>query len=177
MKRCRELNKKLREPRRGKVEHGKENFLCRWCGQSVPKRRRTFCSDVCVHEHKLRSSIDYMREQVFKRDLGVCSNCNLDCEKLKYEAILLLRETDNFKVAEFLSSYSIPVGRIKAFISRNLALWDADHVIPVRNGGGGCGLSGMQTLCSGCHARLSKEQLKKEFIGFVGNTLWEEEMK
>ena len=27
--------------------------LCRWCGVEVPKGRRSFCSDDCVHEHKL----------------------------------------------------------------------------------------------------------------------------
>lgn len=67
-----------------------------------------------------------------------------------------------------------PIGRIKGFISRNLALWDADHVVPVRHGGGGCGLEGMQTLCSGCHFKLTKEQQRNEFIGYVGNTLWDD---
>lgn len=174
MKKCRALNKKLREPLRGKIEIGKEDFLCRWCGNEVPKKRRTFCSESCVHEHLLRSNIDYMRQNVFKRDLGICCICGLDCENLKYEATLLLKESDKFKVAEFLSSYSIPSSRIKGFISRNVSLWDADHKIPVRNGGGGCGLDGMQTLCSGCHVKLTKEQQRNEFIGFISNTLWDD---
>ncbi len=177
MRKSRELNKKLREPLRGKIEPGTEDFYCRWCGKEVPKRRRTFCSSECIHEHRLRSNIDYMRENVFKRDLGICCKCGLDCEYLKYEAVLLLKETDQYKVAEFLSSYSIPIGRIKGFLSRSLSLWDADHIVPVRHGGGGCGLSGMQTLCSACHLKLTKEQQKNEFIGFVGATLWEEEIK
>ena len=46
------------------------------------KGRRTFCSDLCVHEHRLRSNIDYMRQNVFKRDSGVCSECLLDCVQL-----------------------------------------------------------------------------------------------
>lgn len=170
----RKINKKLREPLRGRIEKGSENFLCRWCGKEVPKKRRTFCSNYCVHEHRLRSNIDYMREHVFKRDLGICAKCGLDCELLKYEARLLFNVTDEYRVSEFLSSFSIPIGRIKGFISRNLALWDADHVVPVRHGGGGCGLEGMQTLCSGCHFKLTKEQQRNEFIGYVGNTLWDD---
>lgn len=172
MKKCREINKKLREPLRGKIETGTENFLCRWCGKEVPKRRRTFCSNECVHEHRLRSNIDYMRENVFKRDHGICIKCGLDCEKLKLDAISILEKFDSYKAAEFLVLHNIPVGRIKGFLSRRLSLWDADHIVSVRNGGGGCGLTGMRTLCSGCHARLTKEQLNQEFIGFVGNELW-----
>lgn len=173
MKECRKINKNLREPLRGRIEKGQENFLCRWCSQHVPKKRRTFCSDICVYEHRIRSNIDFMREQVFKRDYGVCAKCGLDCEFLKYEARLLFNETDEFKVAEFLKSFSIPSGRIKGFIKRNLALWDADHIVPVRFGGGGCGLNGMQTLCSGCHFKVTKEQRKKDYIGYIKNTLWD----
>lgn len=174
MNECRKFNKKLREPLRGRIGKGHEDFLCRWCGKEVPKKRRTFCSDYCVHEHRIRSNIDYMREQVFKRDFGICAKCGLDCELLKYEARQLLNETDEYKVSEFLSTFSVPMGRIKGFINRNLALWDADHKVPVRFGGGGCGLDGMQTLCSGCHFKITKEQQRNEFIGFVSDTLWDE---
>src|SRR5262245_50866188 len=31
--------------------------LCRWRGVEVPKGRRSFCSDDCVHEHKLRRCV------------------------------------------------------------------------------------------------------------------------
>ena len=39
-----------------------------WAGVKVPKGRRSFCSDACVHEHKLRSDPGYLREQAFQRD-------------------------------------------------------------------------------------------------------------
>jgi len=29
--------------------------------------------------------------------------------------------------------------------------WEADHIIPVHKGGGGCDLSNFQTLCKDCH--------------------------
>ena len=29
--------------------------------------------------------------------------------------------------------------------------WDADHIIAVQNGGGGCDISNFQTLCKECH--------------------------
>jgi hypothetical protein len=41
---------------------------CRRRRVKVPKGRRSFCSDACVHEHKLRSDPGYLREQAFQRD-------------------------------------------------------------------------------------------------------------
>lgn len=38
----------------------------------------------------------------------------------------------------------------------NRSLWDADHIIPVVKGGGGCGLSNLRTLCQPCHKKASK---------------------
>src|SRR5580704_19480626 len=57
--------------------------LCRWCGSEVPKRRRTFCSDGCVHDWKLRTNPGYLREKVFERDKGVCAACGIDTEALR----------------------------------------------------------------------------------------------
>lgn len=33
--------------------------------------------------------------------------------------------------------------------------WQADHIVPVHQGGGGCGLDGFQTLCRWCHTSKS----------------------
>ena len=55
--------------------------LCRWCRTEVGGRRRTFCSDDCVHEWKLRSSASYLRECVFKRDRGICAVCGVSAKR------------------------------------------------------------------------------------------------
>jgi len=36
--------------------------------------------------------------------------------------------------------------------------WQADHIIPVEEGGGACGLENFQTLCDGCHKAKTKSQ-------------------
>ena len=46
----------------------KKKAICRRRRVKVPKGRRPFCSDACVHEHKLRSDPGYLREQAFQRD-------------------------------------------------------------------------------------------------------------
>jgi hypothetical protein len=56
--------------------------LCRWCLMEIlAKRRRTFCSDYCVHQWRLRSDPGYLRDQVLLRDAGVCAECGLDTVK------------------------------------------------------------------------------------------------
>jgi 5-methylcytosine-specific restriction endonuclease McrA len=52
--------------------------MCRWCKGAVSGRRRTFCSDACVHEWRLRSSPTYLRECVYARDQGICALCGIN---------------------------------------------------------------------------------------------------
>lgn len=37
--------------------------------------------------------------------------------------------------------------------------WQADHIKPVANGGGGCDLNNYQTLCMYCHKEKTKNQI------------------
>ena len=36
------------------------------------------------------------------------------------------------------------------------SLWDADHIVPVTEGGGECDLENIQTLCLRCHREATK---------------------
>lgn len=51
-------------------------------------RRRTFCSDPCVHEWRLRSSVSYLRECVFRRDRGICAICGRRPKKWEADHML-----------------------------------------------------------------------------------------
>lgn len=46
----------------------------------------------------------------------------------------------------------------KITFNRIDALWEADHINPVENGGGACGMDNMQTLCIPCHYRKNARQ-------------------
>jgi 5-methylcytosine-specific restriction endonuclease McrA len=37
------------------------------------------------------------------------------------------------------------------------SLWDADHIVPVVEGGGECDLENIRTLCLICHRRATRE--------------------
>jgi len=122
----------------------KKRFPCRWCGKEVAGRRRTFCGASCVHEWKLRTDPGYLREQVFLRDRGVCAVCGVDTEALRKDK----RKLDYRARRQFERDWGS---------RRNL--WDADHIVPVVEGGGECGLSNMRTLCLKCH-RIATAELR-----------------
>jgi 5-methylcytosine-specific restriction endonuclease McrA len=120
--------------------------LCRWCNLEVPPGRFTFCSEWCVHEWKLRSDPGYLREQVFARDRGVCALCGHDCET----EIRRLKRLSGARRVEGWSRWGLRPGQRRS-------LWDADHVVPVAEGGGECDLDNMRTLCLRCHRRVTSE--------------------
>jgi 5-methylcytosine-specific restriction protein A len=124
--------------------------LCRWCSLEVPKRRTTFCSDWCVHEWKLRSNPGYLREQVFERDHGICVECAIDCRV----EFLRLKTTKGRRRLTVWAEWGLRVGQ-------RTSLWDADHIIPVAEGGGECDLLNIRTLCLRCHRKATAELRKR----------------
>lgn len=107
--------------------------LCRWCKtRECATSRNTFCSPECVHEHKIRTQPSYAKQLVYDRDHGVCAECGVDtCADLKGPVVQPTR----------------------LFGTVSGSRWDMDHIIPVCEGGGDCGLENYRTLCKPCHKR------------------------
>lgn len=124
----------------------RERGMCRWCGSAVPARRFTFCGAACVHQWKLRTDPGYLREQVFARDRGVCAACGVDTEVLRRDK----RKLDLRSRRQFEKDWGL-----------RRHLWDADHIIPVSEGGGECDLSNMRTLCLKCHREATAALRKR----------------
>lgn len=126
--------------------------LCRWCTtvECAPPRR-TFCSDACVHEWKIRTNPGYAKLQVLKRDDCRCAKCGVDTFADK-------RGDEEKRLAVYPRSLA----------ARKMSTFDMDHIVPVVEGGGECGLENLRTLCHGCHrietAALAKRraQARKE---------------
>lgn len=120
--------------------------LCRWCALEVPSGRRTFCSNWCVNEWRLRTDPGYLRDQVFQRDRGICAGCSIDTqaayEKLKRSRGAIRRG--------LLAHWGL-----KSLTRRSL--WDADHILAVAEGGGECDLENIRTLCLRCHRKATLE--------------------
>lgn len=127
-------------------------YLCRWCGTEVKPPRITFCGDACVHEWRLRTDPGYLRRLVFARDHGVCAECGTDTVALVAELRGLRRqgyEPWRKRVEE------LGIGH------RRGSYWDADHIVPVAEGGGECDLSNIRTLCIPCHQKATAELRKR----------------
>jgi 5-methylcytosine-specific restriction endonuclease McrA len=120
--------------------------LCRWCALEVPAPRRTFCSEWCVHEWRLRTDPGYLREQVLARDRGICAICRTDT----IEAWLQMKRARGERRAKRLAHWGLTRMNRKS-------LWDADHIVPVVEGGGECDLSNIRTLCIRCHQKVTLE--------------------
>jgi 5-methylcytosine-specific restriction endonuclease McrA len=119
------------------------NVVCRWCRGPVARPRRTFCGDACVHEWKIRSSPWYVRREVKKRDKGICQLCG----------------TNVVKAHRAWTRAKPPAGDRAARKAWRAARprWEADHIVPVADGGGECGLENYRLLCRPCHVRVTGE--------------------
>jgi 5-methylcytosine-specific restriction protein A len=120
--------------------------LCRWCSLEVPRGRLTFCSDRCVHEWRLRTDPGYLRQQVFARDRGHCALCHID----SVEAFRRLKRSRGSSRKVMLDYWGLKTVTRKS-------LWDADHILPVCEGGGECDLQNIRTLCLACHRDVTYE--------------------
>ena len=121
---------------------------CRWCGAAVLPPRLTFCGAACVHEWKLRTDPGYLREKVYERDRGVCAACGVDTVALRRDK----RKLDYAARRLFEKEWG-----------KRPKLWDADHIVPVVEGGGECDLSNMRTLCLKCH-RAATTELRRRLV-------------
>lgn len=143
---------------RGKVNHTKlpkgpnGRALCRYCSREVPSTRKSYCSDRCVHEWKLRTQPVYLRACVLKRDDGRCARCRKDAIVLALE-LQILKRKDPLAWKKWYSDHSIPLTR--------KTMWDAHHKRAVVEGGGECGLEGLETLCVLCHPIETKALMRR----------------
>ena len=136
---------------------------CRYCNKSITcKRRKTFCSAECVNEYLLRSNNRYLRKKVFARDKGVCVLCEIDTKLVARE--ILKHPIKSEEREKILKNYDIsPKRKIKI----RMGVWDADHIIPVKNGGGQCGLDNLRTLCIKCHKFITFSRSNKNNLNIL----------
>ncbi len=132
---------------------------CSNCRGDLPPRKRRWCSNRCRIDAGVK--IGLVRPHVFRRDRGVCANCGCDTARLDrvmFRAATSLGQDWPFWLArDKARSVLEEIGFTAAH-----PLWEADHIVPVSEGGGCCGLDGYRTLCVPCHkadnARLAAKR-------------------
>jgi 5-methylcytosine-specific restriction endonuclease McrA len=106
----------------------------------------------------IRTSTNYLRTCVYKRDKGICKICNIDTKDIAKHALSL----EGQEREEYLKFYSISNKRKIWMKKHGGGLWDADHIVPVKEGGGLCGLDNLRTLCIKCHKEVTKVLASKK---------------
>lgn len=99
-----------------------------------------------MHEWRLRTDPGYLREHVFQRDRGICACCLVDT----HAAYIELKRSRSGQRQRLLARWGLQR------ITRR-SLWDADHIVPVVEGGGECDLTNLRTLCLICHRKQTAE--------------------
>lgn len=138
--------------------------MCRWCRGPVVPPRKAWCGDACVTEYRERYDSAYQRRMVLKRDRGICAGCGLDCVGLAREVLALYRGSGELAAQDRLveAGQRATDLRFKGWKKDRLRpLWDADHTVPVIEGGGGARVSALRTLCRECHRRVTRELMAR----------------
>lgn len=151
-------------------------LCCCGCGREVGPRRSSSYGKECVDWWKSHSDMTHIRWQVRQRDGGVCACCSSDTEALrgkwKRQMVEWYQERQQSAIAgsaalNFRMEYWENIFRVfhdspgfpkppTGFPAKDRAWWEADHRIPVSEGGGGCTFNGYRTLCLPCHKRETK---------------------
>lgn len=94
-----------------------------------------------------------VREQLFALEQGKCQKCSIDANAL-FLRIQSLQPAERLN-ALMNANWYLP--KVKKALDRLLQnpkegdFWQADHIVPVAEGGGSCGLDNLRTLCTPCH--------------------------
>ncbi len=135
----------------------KDQFLwvhgyCTWCWNEVEPPKQNWCGRECVDEYLIRRSSTDARRITFARDQGVCSECDLDTVELHQHFVRYVGKMRMQAIRmECVRRGPHPTPEAVSGRVSGGSLWDMDHVLPVKDGGGGCGLDNLQTLCVWCH--------------------------
>lgn len=132
---------------------------CKWCGGDAKPPRLFWCSDRCVQAWKALDP-EQLRQACWERDRGFCRLCHRDIavlEKRLRAALGLgsdhLDAHGRARAERRGKRWEYFLARVRVSVQR---LWEADHTIPVIEGGPNC-LANLRTLCVPCHKRVTAE--------------------
>ena len=154
-----------------RIDIDREKLHCTWCGKKVPKGSRTWCSQACINEWFVRSDPGFARRRVEERDRGVCANCKVDTRRIERIMQKLLEARRGGRWSHYDTDawpgeprrrerYETAVFILGIWLGRKISnhqfsslphLWEMDHILPVIEGGGGCAMDNLRTLCIPCH--------------------------
>lgn len=124
---------------------------CTWCGTAAPRPRTKWCSDRCVAEFKERCDPTTYRNLAIERDGMVCRECGRDI--VAAQAAAEREAEENF--VKF-SDWRVREAIFKRHGMARGQWFEVDHIVPVVEGGGLCGIDNLRVVCGACHAVATK---------------------
>jgi 5-methylcytosine-specific restriction protein A len=150
---------------------------CTWCRKKIPKSKtksRLWCGDKCVEAFKEANWPQHRRKSLEARDKGICAGCGVDTKEFAKLVKSLRQLAWDYGLCLMASWLGRPIASlangkrpwrpwkykacqcvfcVAVREAQELAQWEADHILPVVEGGGLCGLDGYRTLCKLCHKK------------------------
>jgi len=134
---------------------------CTWCGDPVPKPRRKWCSDDCYREFNLRCVPAILSRFVADRDQFVCQLCGRNTKAAQREFKAALEAEPWHPPDRYDDTYWRRRKDLQAEFGYSGDWGQADHIVPVAEGGGLTGPENFQWLCGACHAAKTRQQRNK----------------
>jgi HNH endonuclease len=113
-----------------------------------------------------KHSAGTLRKLLQAREHGICQKCGLDTVQLLSRLQCRHRGERKACILQAAPAWAETKGTLEA--AERLAkrpnpgnAWQADHVKAVYQGGGLCDVSNLQTLCTVCHQKRTREQASK----------------
>ncbi|CAB9499376.1 annealing helicase and endonuclease ZRANB3 [Seminavis robusta] len=142
---------------------------CAWCAGALSDASKlakaVYCSQACAEEGRIRRggmfASSRIREQVFALEGGVCQLCGVNAHAL-FLRIKSLPPSERLSV---LCNAKWKLPKSRRALERLLqdptegSFWQADHIQAVAEGGGGCGIDNLRSLCVPCHT-IETEKLR-----------------
>ncbi|SCO68346.1 DNA helicase, putative [Plasmodium vivax] len=125
-----------------------------------------FCEGKCRKFYFLKKSSNSIRRLIYERDKGVCNICKLDCTNLIRQIKNQKYFPINEKIDYFIKRYPLfieDINHLTHILEKPMEghIWNVDHILPVFRGGGEASFDNLQTLCTFCHKKKTKDDFKK----------------
>ena len=109
--------------------------------------------------HHLRAVLNITRKPIWKRDWGVCALCGLHTSRIEcLLQICLIGERTRHK-QKFIDYFKWAISFDLCGDHKIKNMWEADHIIPVCEGGADS-LENIRTLCLPCHHAVTEKLIK-----------------
>lgn len=124
--------------------------ICAFCGKRC---KHKYCSQQCSDEVYIRCVPGFARYQLALRDKGICAECGCDTRKIER----IFRWAHKWEHLFGPRRWRALTGLLHELGFTTPHFWEMDHIVPVSEGGGLCGLENLRTLCLPCHHKRRRK--------------------